>query len=115
MSQPPKAEILFKDWEKYFLPVLQEHTIPSSIFYCWRDTLDFSSGTQGKVLNIRTHMNGFEVCTYVSEETIIEMYKDKETAVDLEAPREITGNELMDKFNHDYMDGRGIPENPTYQ
>jgi len=41
---------------------------------------------------------------------VIEIYREKETEVGLTTPPEISESDILNKFNQDFMDSRGIPE-----
>lgn len=96
----PQARIKFSDYEKYILPWLTKQEVGSIIFYKVEDAH----------IRIRTFMDGFVISTRIPIETIQEMYRNKETEVGMESPPEISESELLNKFNQDFMDSRGIPE-----
>ena len=98
----PEALISFEDWKRYILPVLQEQSIPSIIFFKDRRK-EFG------IVELRTFLNGFDIKSSVEWSGIIEYYAEKETQVSLEGPPpEISGEEVFNKFNQDFMDSRGI-------
>jgi len=55
-------------------------------------------------------MNGFVIVTHLPLQEIIDMYKDKEVGVGLTPPTNQSQSDILNKFNQDYMDNRGIPE-----
>jgi hypothetical protein len=96
----PQARIKFSDYEKFILPWLIKKEVSSLILY--------KVGEYD--LTIRTFMDGFLLMTDIKKSELFEMYRNKETEVGLEAPPEISESEILNKFNQDFMDSRGIPE-----
>lgn len=96
----PQSTIKFENYEKFILPFLRLQTIPSTILYKIEDDR----------LRIRTFMNGFVIVTHLPLQEIIDMYKDKEVGVGLTPPTNQSQSDILNKFNQDYMDNRGIPE-----
>ena len=99
-----EKQISFENWEKFVLPVLQEKTVPSIILY--KDTRRYDG-----MIRLETQINGFYLYTTVAWEKIVKHYQGKEDEISLEGPPpEISPEDMLNKFNQDYMDGRGIPE-----
>lgn len=96
----PQAKIKFSDYEKFILPWLVKQSTPSLILY----------KIEEHKLRIRTFMDGFIIVTCIPCSDITKMYQEKETEVGLNAPPDISKSDILNKFNQDYMDGRGIPE-----
>ena|SRR3989304_267254 len=99
----PQAVIKFEHWKKYIVPILETPSISSVVFYY----LDLEQ----KKVRLRTSINGFVIIAWVNWQEIVEFYKDKEVEVsmDNEIP-DISTSPLLNKFNADFLDGRGMPE-----
>jgi len=96
----PQTKIRFSDWKKFILPWLIKQSVPSLILYRIEDS----------IIRIRTFMDGFLIMTTISMAEVIEIYREKETEVGLTTPPEISESDILNKFNQDFMDSRGIPE-----
>lgn len=96
----PQTTISFENWEKFILPFLQKQTVGSMILY----------KMEQEQMRLRTFMDGFVIVTFIAISKIKELYADAPTNIGLEPPPDTSGSELLNKFNQDYMDGRGIPE-----
>jgi hypothetical protein len=92
--------IKFEDYEKYILPVLKNQTISSVIFYYVGQSR----------IRIKTFMNGFVITTFVEKQFIVDTYKNQEIEISITPLPEMSESDLLNKFNQDYMDARGIPE-----
>ena len=101
----PKATIKRSDWEKFILPVLQNPDISSVIFYRI-DRLPSDA-----IIHIRTFLNGFEICTNVVWSEVRSKYEDASVTLNDtgEMPSALPES-LFERFDHDFMNGRGIPE-----
>ncbi len=101
----PTAAISPSDWEKFILPVVEEHTVPSIVFYHIQKT------EKDVLIHVRTVLNGFEICTTVLWNEIRPRYQDSEVAINDTGEMPTTlPDSLFERFNHDFMNGRGIPE-----
>jgi len=104
-----EVEIAPKEWRTYILPVLEEQTIPSIIFYSVdRTKTDF-------LINVRTVLNGFHIHTQVSWNKVREEYTEAPVEINETGEMPDTLPEsTFERFRHDFMNGRGIKERTSY-
>jgi len=96
------ARITLETWAKFIVPAIEDNHNNTIIFYKTLKDLE--------LIRIRTYISGFEVMSFVSFQKLRELYEDKELEVGIEQPPETSESDLMNKFNQDYLNARGIPE-----
>jgi len=100
ITASPQVNIEFSNWEKYVVPVIKDARQNTIILYSVEDN----------VLKFRTFINGFLMESKLTFEELIKLYDGREIEVGITQPPDRSPSDLINKFNQDYLDGRGIPE-----
>lgn len=101
----PRTKIKRTDWEKYILPVIENPDVASVIFY------RIEHLPNDVLIHVRTFIAGFEITTTVVWSDVRDKYKDDSVSLNDtgEMPSTLPDT-LFERFNHDFMNARGIPE-----
>lgn len=99
-----QAIISFSNYEKYILPILKERSIPTIVLY----------KVEGDNIRIKSYLNGFALGTSISKPEAQQLLGNSGIKVGLEPIQRMSGDDFLDKFNAEFMDGRGIPELDNY-